>query len=154
MPMYQKNDYDRLCNPDVKAETKDFEYRSPIRRDYARILHSASFRRLEGKTQLFPGQESDFFRNRLTHSLEVAQIAKDIAFHLNHHHELTGNRRIDPYICEIAGLVHDLGHPPFGHNGKRATQCAASVCVGRGQCGSPGSAMLTRWRLIGRKMVS
>jgi dGTPase len=58
-------------------------FRSPWRRDYARLIHSASFRRLQGKTQVFPGHESDFFRNRLTHSLEVAQIAKSIAIRLN-----------------------------------------------------------------------
>ena len=118
--MYDKGDFERLCTADVKAEqTSDFAYRAPVRRDYARILHSSSFRRLEGKTQLFPGQESDFFRNRLTHSLEVAQIAKDIAHHLNHHNSAIESK-IDPDICEIAGLLHDLGHPPFGHNGEKA----------------------------------
>lgn len=101
------------------------EYRSAYRRDYARILHSASFRRLENKTQLFPGGESDFFRNRLTHSLEVAQIAKTIALKIIHENE---NLHIDiePDVCEIAGLVHDLGHPPFGHNGEKAlNRCMA-----------------------------
>ena len=62
-------------------------YRSAFRRDYARLLHSPAFRRLQGKTQLFPGSESDFFRNRLTHSLEVAQIAKSIALRINSEHE-------------------------------------------------------------------
>src|SRR5690606_32816065 len=57
--------------------------RSPFRKDYARLLHAASFRRLQGKTQLYPGAESDFFRNRLTHSLEVAQIGRGIAASLN-----------------------------------------------------------------------
>ncbi|MDU6746612.1 MAG: deoxyguanosinetriphosphate triphosphohydrolase, partial [Bradyrhizobium sp.] len=56
----------------------------PIGRDYGRIIHCASFRRLQGKTQVFPGHESDFFRNRLTHSLEVAQIASGIAERLNY----------------------------------------------------------------------
>jgi len=130
MSMYQKDDKKRLYDVDAKDGSPDFEYRSPIRRDYARILHSASFRRLEGKTQLFPGQESDFFRNRLTHSLEVAQIAKDIAFHINHHSGLDEDRGIDPAICEIAGLVHDLGHPPFGHNGERALDDCMKSCGG------------------------
>ena len=58
-------------------------YRSEFRRDYARLIHSPAFRRLQGKTQLFPGVESDFFRNRLTHSIEVAQIAKTIAMKVN-----------------------------------------------------------------------
>ena len=60
------------------------EYRSAWRRDFARLIHCPSFRRLEGKTQLFPGQESDFFRDRLSHSLEVAQIGKSIAIKINH----------------------------------------------------------------------
>jgi dGTPase len=59
-------------------------YRSPFRRDFARIVHAPAFRRLQRKTQLFPGDESDFFRTRLTHSLEVAQIAKSIAIRLNY----------------------------------------------------------------------
>lgn len=92
-------------------------YRSEYRRDYGRVLHSPSFRRLQNKTQLFPGYESDFFRNRLTHSLEVAQIAKSIAFKLKK--ELQ-ELEIEPDVCEIAGLLHDIGHPPFGHNGEAA----------------------------------
>lgn len=78
------------------------------------------FRRLQGKTQLFPGFESDFFRNRLTHSLEVAQVAKSIAQRLNLTVEEFKEDQIDPDIVEIAGLAHDLGHPPFGHKGERA----------------------------------
>lgn len=97
------------------------EYRNEYRRDYARVLHSPSFRRLEHKTQLFPGYESDFFRNRLTHSLEVAQIAKSLAFKIRAKNE---QAVAEPDVCEIAGLMHDLGHPPFGHNGEHALdQC-------------------------------
>src|ERR1700720_267785 len=95
-------------------------YRSDYVRDYGRVIHSASFRRLQGKTQVFPGHESDFFRNRLTHSLEVAQIAESIAYRLNYHEKLFQIHNIDPRVCATAGLVHDLGHPPFGHNGERA----------------------------------
>jgi dGTPase len=95
-------------------------YRSPWRRDYARLIHSPSFRRLQGKTQLFPGIESDFFRNRLTHSLEVAQIAKSIALKLNHDLDISGEKyRIDLDLVEFAALAHDLGHPPFGHFGEQ-----------------------------------
>lgn len=95
--------------------------RTPYRRDYARLLHSPSFRRLQGKTQLFPGSESDFFRNRLTHSLEVAQIAKGIAQYLNANDSVIKQHGpIDVDLVEFAGLAHDLGHPPFGHNGERA----------------------------------
>lgn len=95
-------------------------FRSPFRRDYARLIHSPAFRRLQGKTQLFPGHESDFFRNRLTHSLEVAQIAKGIAQMLNAAHEFLKDNPIDCDLVEFAALAHDLGHPPFGHNGEKA----------------------------------
>jgi dGTPase len=98
-------------------EDSSQEYRDEYRRDYARVLHSASFRRLEQKTQLFPGNESDFFRNRMTHSLEVAQIAKTIAIKIKKENP---SAIVEPDICEIAGLLHDLGHPPFGHNGEFA----------------------------------
>src|SRR5207245_1907220 len=75
--MYSERD---AARPLRDARKKDREpFRSPWRRDYARLIHSPSFRRLQGKTQVFPGHESDFYRNRLTHSLEVAQIAKSIA---------------------------------------------------------------------------
>ncbi|HML74274.1 MAG TPA: dNTP triphosphohydrolase [Anaerohalosphaeraceae bacterium] len=96
------------------------EYRSPWRRDYARLIHSPSFRRLQGKTQLFPGLETDFFRNRLTHSLEVAQIAKTISLKLNHNLQQQGlDYQIESDIVEFAALAHDLGHPPFGHFGEQ-----------------------------------
>ncbi len=93
------------------------DYRSEYSRDYARVLHSPSFRRLQNKTQLFPGQESDFFRNRLTHSLEVSQIARSIATKLSSENP---DLPVIPEVCEIAGLIHDIGHPPFGHNGEAA----------------------------------
>lgn len=105
---------------DEGASKPPEEYRSQWRRDYARLIHSAAFRRLQGKTQLFPGNESDFFRNRITHSLEVAQIAKSIAIRLN---ATVSHFRRDPIstdLVELAALAHDLGHPPFGHNGEEA----------------------------------
>ncbi|MBB4297215.1 dGTPase [Rhizobium leguminosarum] len=95
-------------------------FRDEARRDYARLIHSASFRRLQGKTQVFPGHESDFFRNRLTHSLEVAQIAKSIAIRLNSTSDHFKDAPINLDVVEFAGLAHDLGHPPFGHNGEEA----------------------------------
>lgn len=109
-----KNDFFRRL---ALEEGTSQEYRDEYRRDYARVLHSASFRRLEQKTQLFPGTESDFFRNRMTHSLEVAQIAKTIAMKIKRENAFA---IVEPDICEIAGLLHDLGHPPFGHNGEYA----------------------------------
>lgn len=94
--------------------------RSEIDRDFARIIHCPSFRRLQGKTQLFPGHESDFFRNRLTHSLEVAQIAESIARKLNSTEPYLRKNPINERICYAAALLHDIGHPPFGHNGEDA----------------------------------
>lgn len=115
--MYNQKDSLRLREEEEKGGLG----RTPFRRDFGRLLHSPSFRRLQGKTQLFPGAESDFFRNRLTHSLEVAQIAKGIAQYLNATDaRLSGANAIDVDLVEFAGLAHDLGHPPFGHNGERA----------------------------------
>lgn len=116
--MYRESDYQREV-PGPDGQEKD--WRSPFSRDYGRIIHSSSFRRQQGKTQVFPSHESDFFRNRLTHSLEVAQIAEGIAERLNHEHrkELGGDG-ISGRLCAAAGLIHDIGHPPFGHNGERA----------------------------------
>jgi len=120
--LYEDSDWERAQSVQEKDDIPDEPYRKPWRRDYARVLHSPSFRRLQGKTQLFPGAESDYFRNRLTHSLEVAQIAKSIAVRLNHTDEYLRdtNQEIKYDVCETAGLAHDLGHPPFGHYGERA----------------------------------
>ena len=117
--LYGTSDRKRLV-PTPKSLDANEPYRTPWRRDYARLIHSPAFRRLQGKTQLFPAHESDFFRNRLTHSLEVAQIAKSIAIKLNNTHQFFKDRPIEPDIVETAALAHDLGHPPFGHNGEEA----------------------------------
>jgi dGTPase len=95
-------------------------------------MHSAAFRRLQGKTQLFPGIESDFFRNRLTHSLAVAEIGEQIAHRLNHSSEYlsSGKWQIHPQVVNVAGLAHDLGHPPFGHNGEHALDDCMKECGG------------------------
>jgi dGTPase len=117
-PLYRNEDYGREA---VEPTRYPEPYRSDWRIDHARLIHSPAFRRLQGKTQLFPG-ESDFFRNRLTHSLEVAQIAKSIAVRLNHTHfgDVDPSQQISPDLVEFAALAHDLGHPPFGHNGEAA----------------------------------
>lgn len=119
-PLYNEKDACRECETQERESTGPEPYRSPYRRDYARLIHCAAFRRLQGKTQVFPTDESDFFRNRLTHSLEVAQIAKSITLRLNHQNAYFQQRQIDLDIVEAASLAHDLGHPPFGHNGEMA----------------------------------
>ena len=83
--------------------------RDDLMRDYARVLYSSSFRRLQGKMQLLGIDANKFNRNRLTHSLEVAQIARSIAHDL----ELK-----NPVVSETASLAHDIGNPPFGHYGE------------------------------------
>jgi dGTPase len=85
-------------------------YRSPFQRDCGRIIHSRAFRRLAGKTQVFTNGASDHFRSRLTHTMEVAQIARTIARALGLNEDLT----------EALALAHDIGHPPFGHAGEHA----------------------------------
>src|ERR1700756_1554763 len=77
MEFYHAGDFGRVV--EIPDSGRAEPYRTPFRRDFARIVHTPAFRRLQRKTQLFPGDESDFFRNRMTHSLEVAQIAKSIA---------------------------------------------------------------------------
>src|SRR5438034_8618039 len=85
-------------------------YRNDFQRDRDRVIHSRAFRRLEAKTQVFTRRYSDHFRNRLTHSIEVAQISRTIAAALN----------LNVDLVEALALVHDIGHPPFGHAGERA----------------------------------
>lgn len=127
MQLYRRGDSRRANDIefDDRAEALERGYRSPFRRDYARLLHAPCFRRLQGKLQLFPGIENDFFRNRLTHSLEVAQIGKIIALKINAKNPSFRSSRgsgheIDVDLIELACLAHDLGHPPFGHTGEEA----------------------------------
>lgn len=118
-PLYTNADAERFVSPLATAADPE-PYRTPYRRDYGRLIHCPAFRRLQGKTQLFPGPDSDFFRTRLSHSLEVAQIAKSIAIRINATNKEFKKYSIDPDIVEVAALAHDLGHPPFGHNGEYA----------------------------------
>ena len=91
-------------------ENDDKDYRSCFQRDRDRIIHSNSFRKLKYKTQVFIESESDYYRTRLTHSLEVSQIARSLCRALN----------LNEDLGEVVSLAHDLGHPPFGHNGEKS----------------------------------
>lgn len=91
---------------------------TPFAKDYARIVHSPSFRRLQGKTQLIPTGENETFRTRLTHSIEVAEIATRIARRVNSIYGYFKNQKIDYDLVSCASLLHDIGHPPFGHSGE------------------------------------
>jgi dGTPase len=86
------------------------DMRFPFQRDRGRIIHSPAFRRLQGKTQVFVSGEGDHYRTRLTHTMEVAQISRDVARAL----------RLNEDLAECIALAHDLGHPPFGHAGEAA----------------------------------
>jgi dGTPase len=116
--LYDDASRERLVSePPKRVEAPE---RTPFERDRARLVHAAASRRLAAKTQVLGPQSDDFVRNRLTHSLEVAQIARDLSRALGS----------QPDIAETAALAHDLGHPPFGHNGERVLAELGDSCGG------------------------
>jgi len=102
-----------------ELEPRDPDYRTAFQRGRDRLIHNAAFRRLQAKTQVFLSGEYDFYRTRLTHSIEVSQIAGSIARYLNSTSEhLRPDFRLDTALVEASALAHDIGHPPFGHAGE------------------------------------
>ena len=100
---------------------REGDHRTPFQRDKARILHSAAFRRLQAKTQVLGVGMSDFYRTRLTHSLEASQIGQGIAEQLRSKYpELTQHLNLNDTLIEALCLAHDIGHPPYGHGGEVA----------------------------------
>lgn len=112
------NEFDITRQLDTKRTN---DYRTSFQIDRDRVIHSSEFRRLQGKTQVFLPGEYDFYRTRLTHSIEVAQIGRSICNYLQKMENSLLNKEfyIDPDLVESACLAHDLGHPPFGHMGER-----------------------------------
>ncbi|NMH58661.1 anti-phage deoxyguanosine triphosphatase [Alteromonas ponticola] len=104
-----------------RTQNRDGDHRNPFQRDKARVLHSAAFRRLQAKTQVLGVGISDFYRTRLTHSLEAAQIGTGIAAQLlQKFPQETERLKLDSNLIETLCLAHDIGHPPFGHGGEIA----------------------------------
>lgn len=108
-----------MGDKDIKGSDDRDEYE----RDYSRLIGSPAFRRLQGKSQVFGAGTGDYYRTRLTHSLEVSQIARELAGRLNRKYpdlakEVHPGLVLDKAVVEIAALAHDLGHPPFGHKGE------------------------------------
>jgi dGTPase len=112
------NDFDKER---VEPSSRVDDFRTPFQIDRDRVIHSSEFRRLQGKTQVFLSGEYDYYRTRLTHSIEVAQVGRSICAYLNtsDNTPFTEEYFIDEDLVEAASLAHDLGHPPFGHAGER-----------------------------------
>ncbi|MEN8191440.1 MAG: dGTP triphosphohydrolase [Bacteroidota bacterium] len=113
---YNEFDFER-----VSESKRTEDYRTPFQIDRDRLIHSSEFRRLQGKTQVFLPGENDYYRTRLTHSIEVAQIGRSICnFVTKKHNDIfSDDYYIDQDLVESACLAHDLGNPPFGHAGER-----------------------------------
>jgi len=146
-----RKDYDRLewGGRAFSYQRIEDDYRNPFERDRARILHSPYFRSLGGKSQVFGPNQSDFFRTRLTHSLEVAQISKVMAIAICEKYRISATTpELSPWeqlhfcdLVEAIGLAHDWGHPPFGHIGEAKLN---NILYGHGDIGFEANAQSLR----------
>jgi dGTPase len=117
------NRFYNAFDEETQTETRKVDYRSAFQIDRDRIIHAHAFRKLQSKTQVFLSGEYDFYRTRLTHSMEVAQIGRSICHFLRTQRgPLSDDFYIDGDLVEGVCLAHDLGHPPFGHSGERTLQ--------------------------------
>lgn len=148
----------------IKSANQGNHDRNNYSRDRSRVIHSAFFRRLQGKTQVLGVGESDFYRTRLTHSLEVAQIAGGISEFLQNQDDLADfkSRIPEQNLVETIGLAHDIGHPPFGHGGEVALNYMMAknggfegnaqtlrICTELGEHSDDNGLNLTRRSLLG-----
>ena len=126
----QRNRWEELLYPQTfrnRSKTIEFDGRNPFEQDYSRLISSSPIRRLQDKTQVFPLEQSDFIRTRLTHSLEVSYIASSLGLSIEKY-LIDENYLDEKYkgfissLLRVAGLIHDLGNPPFGHFGEVAIQ--------------------------------
>lgn len=143
---YDERDWSRLHG------TEDEDERSPFARDYDRLIYTPEFRRLQGKTQVASAGEADFFRTRLTHTIEVAQVARRLAESVNRRAAAArriarvaqylddasevgrlppAQHKVDPDLIEAAAVLHDIGHPPFAHVGETALNTALLAAAKR-----------------------
>jgi dGTPase len=129
--MPTKNNFYGSFDAETLESREPDSYRTPFQVDRDRIIHSYAFRRLQAKTQVFRPGEYDFYRTRLTHTIEVSQIGRSICSFLREKsNHLKDDCYVDPDLVEVVCLAHDVGHPPFGHAGERALNELMANCGG------------------------
>ena len=122
-PSAMQNAFYTAYDEETLGGRRKTDYRSAFQIDRDRVIHAHAFRKLQSKTQVFLSGEHDFYRTRLTHSMEVAQIGRSICRYLESRGgPMRDNFHLDSDLVECACLAHDLGHPPFGHSGERTLQ--------------------------------
>lgn len=129
-PVIKGNEFYTQFDVETFEERSSPGYRTHFQQDRDRIVHTSAFRRMQAKTQIFKSGEYDFYRTRLTHSLEVAQIGRSICSYLRGNSKLTPTYHLDEDLIEACCLAHDIGHPPFGHAGETSLNRLMADCGG------------------------